>query len=213
MAAVQLNYDFMVCIHPCRKTFLNQRSRCCIAVRLTVLHVRVCVENTDKDCCRARGLPDGCGPNPDTNVPCNYLDEICCGDFCKLPACGCNTGTTCSDSGRVSAPCPAVNPYDPSPSDQACKDCTDDAVCCVPGDVPIDSDGCLWGAWLVGFYLVTCWPGALAFLITGCCRTARGAKSNDWCLGLCSFVSCMIALAVVLMRAWLIWQATPGVAR
>ena len=159
-------------------------------------------ENTDKDCCRARGLPDGCGPNPDDNVNCNYLTAICCGEWCKLPGCGCNTGDGCD---FVSAPCPSVNPYDPSPSGQTCTDCTNDETCCAPDEVngvplPVDSTGCLWGAWLVGFYLVIFWPGALAFLATGCCTKPDGSHKPDWNLGVCTCASCMIALAVVVVR-------------
>ena len=154
-------------------------------------------ENTDKDCCRARGLPDGCGPNPDTNVPCNYLAAVCCGDFCKLPHCGCNTATTCDDSGRVSAPCPTVNPYDPSPSDQTCTDCTDDDVCCVPDHVPIDTNGCLWGAWLVGWFLVICWPIALVMILlaTGC-WPGEPAIPALWC----GAMPCMLVLGVIPVR-------------
>ena len=51
----------------------------------------------------------------------------------------------------------------PCPPDQLCQDCTDEATCCVPYYVLVDSDGCLWVAWTTGWTLVILWPCCFAF--------------------------------------------------
>jgi hypothetical protein len=158
---------------------------------------------------------------------CVYDAARCCGKFCTLPECGCNTAEGCDG---VSAPCPKHDP-DPSPfapSGPTCTDCTTDdndsdprgaGVCCVPDHVPLDSADCVRGAWVAAFCLLICWPCALAF-VCGCCprkppaSTASASASASSCchtcvplrwgvdrnLGFCGFVSFVLALGVVLLR-------------
>eukprot|EP01051_Picozoa_sp_SAG22_P009411 SAG22_NODE_784_length_7228_cov_10.581620_2_plen_409_part_00 len=73
-------------------------------------------QHTDPNCCALQGLPSGCDP-PNDLTTCNYL-PLCCGTFCELPTCGCDTTTGCP---QPSSPCPCTDPS--SPSCTSCQNC------------------------------------------------------------------------------------------